>query len=85
MLRFCCNATMTLTEDTKVGIPGLNSRGKEGYTEPCPPDREHRYFFRLYALSDLLRFSKTPTPDEVEEAVQKVLIEKAALLGRYKR
>ena len=28
---------------------GMNGAGKAGYIGPCPPDREHRYFFRLYA------------------------------------
>lgn len=35
---------------------GVNSMGKQGYSAPCPPRgaSEHRYFFRLYALSQKL-------------------------------
>ena len=29
---------------------GMNSWGRTGYGGPCPPDREHRYFLKLYAL-----------------------------------
>jgi len=28
----------------------MNGTGKAGYIGPCPPDRSHRYFFRLYAI-----------------------------------
>ncbi len=29
---------------------GVNDFGKIGYGGPCPPDRPHRYFLRLFAL-----------------------------------
>lgn len=35
------------------GVHGVNSSGGEVYEGPCPPDRMHRYFFRLYARSTL--------------------------------
>src|SRR3989344_6812742 len=31
------------------GVIGRNTRGNNTYGGPCPPDREHRYFFKLYA------------------------------------
>src|SRR5207248_6983226 len=34
----------------KGTLEGLNSWGKSQYGGPCPPDRRHRYFFKLYAL-----------------------------------
>jgi Raf kinase inhibitor-like YbhB/YbcL family protein len=64
---------------------GLNTRGTVGYTGPCPPDREHRYFFRVYALSDTLAFASVPTLREVEEAAKGIMIESAILIGRYER
>src|SRR3989344_5902265 len=39
------------------GIIGLNTGGRAGYGGPCPPDREHRYFFKLYALDVALQLS----------------------------
>jgi Raf kinase inhibitor-like YbhB/YbcL family protein len=77
--------TKGLAEGEVVGNSGLNSRGTEGYVGSCPPDREHRYFFRLYALSGTLNFIKSPTLREVEEAAQGMMLGKAELMGRYER
>ncbi|MCR4285806.1 MAG: YbhB/YbcL family Raf kinase inhibitor-like protein [Candidatus Kaiserbacteria bacterium] len=79
------STTRVLEEGEAVGNSGLNSRGTEGYVGSCPPDREHRYFFRLYALSGTLNFIKAPTLREVEEAVQGMSLGKATLMGRYER
>lgn len=72
------------TGDT-LGTGGVTSRGEPGYVGPCPPDREHRYIFRLYALSGTLNFIKEPTLDELETAAQGMVIERATLIGRYER
>lgn len=77
--------TMTIGEGAIVGEMGLNSKGTTTYTGSCPPDREHRYFFRLYALSGTLNFIKTPTLDELETAAQSMMLEKATLMGKYER
>lgn len=70
---------------TQTMTTGMNTRGTNGYTGPCPPDREHRYFFRLYALRGILSFAKTPTLAEVEEAAVGMMLAKAELTGRYER
>jgi Raf kinase inhibitor-like YbhB/YbcL family protein len=71
------------------GLPnvgsGMNTRGTNGYTGPCPPDKEHRYFFRLYAVSGTLNFIKAPTLHEVEAAAQGMALGQATLTGRYER
>lgn len=77
--------TTVIPENTSVGNEGTTSRGSEGYVGPCPPDSEHRYIFRLYALSEELSFDHTPTLDEVEAAAQAVAIENATLIGVYNR
>jgi len=64
---------------------GMNTRGTNGYTGPCPPDKEHRYFFRLYAVSGILNFIKAPTLHEVEAAAQGMSLGEATLTGRYER
>ena len=33
-----------------AGILGKNTRGSNAYSGPCPPDAEHRYFFKLLAF-----------------------------------
>ena len=68
-----------------VGNVGINSKGERAYTGACPPDREHRYFFRLYALRGTLTFIKTPTLIEIEEAAKGIEIEHTTLMGRYER
>lgn len=64
---------------------GINTRGTSSYTGPCPPDRKHRYFFRLYALNGVLHFTKAPTLAEVETAIQGMELGRAVLTGAYER
>jgi len=68
------------------GVYGSNSRGEAKYTGPCPPDREHRYFFRLFALNTLLSLPTGATKEEVLKAVNgKHILTEAILIGRYNR
>jgi Raf kinase inhibitor-like YbhB/YbcL family protein len=77
--------TTVIPEGAAIGTGGLNTRGEPSYTGPCPPDREHRYVFRLYALSGMLNFIQAPTLDEIETAAQGMMLGKAELIGRYNR
>ncbi len=77
--------TNIIPEGEKMGSEGINSTGEPGYVAPCPPDKEHRYIFRLYAISGTLHFSKAPTLDEVEEAARSMTLNQATLTGRYER
>lgn len=74
-----------INEGELVGSTGLNSAGDEGYRGPCPPDGEHRYFFKLYALSGNLNFIKAPTLDEVKTAIEGSVIAETELVGLYER
>lgn len=77
--------TKTINEGELVGTMGLNSRDETTYRGPCPPDREHRYFFRLYAITGILSFIKTPTLDEIENTAKSMMLETTTLMGRYER
>lgn len=77
--------TTDIASGDVVGTLGKNTRGAAAYRGPCPPDREHRYFFRLYAISGTLSFIDVPTLYEVEEAAKGMMIEQATLMGRYER
>jgi Raf kinase inhibitor-like YbhB/YbcL family protein len=72
-----------------IGTAGANGRDALSYTGPCPPTEyeptEHRYFFRLYALSGTLNFVKAPTKDEVLQAMQGMILAEAELMGTYDR
>lgn len=66
-------------------LSGKNSWKRLGYGGPCPPDREHRYFFKLYALDTMLDIKEGVTKKELEAAMQIHILEKAELMGRYDR
>ncbi len=72
-----------------IGIAGKNSRGEEKYSGPCPPPqyepKTHAYVFRVYALSKMLMFDKTPTLDEVEDRAKQHMLQNAELVGYYTR
>jgi len=67
------------------GTPGSGTSGNQDYFGPCPPDGEHRYFFKLYALDAELSLSKKATKQQVESAMEGHIIENTALMGRYER
>lgn len=71
--------------DESSGIPGKNTSGKNGYIGPCPPDREHRYFFKLYALDKMVDLKVGATKKEVEKAMHSHIIDEAQLMGRYEK
>lgn len=66
--------------------PGTHGRGtntRTAYMGPCPPDREHRYFFYLYALDFMPDWEKGLTKDEVVKKMEGHILEKAELIGTY--
>ena len=68
-----------------AGKGGINGMGQAGYIGPCPPDREHRYFFKLYALDTKLTGAKIANKADLESAMKGHIIEQAELIGRYVR
>lgn len=64
---------------------GVTSFGKAGWGGPCPPDREHRYFFRLYALDTKLNLPPRANREQAEKAMKTHIVDKTELMGRYKR
>ena len=67
------------------GTHGVGTGGNVNYAGPCPPDREHRYFFKLYALDTELNLPEKATKGQVEKAMEGHVIEKTELMGRYER
>ena len=65
------------------GVLGTNTSRKLGYTPPCPPNGEHRYFFRLYALDTELDLSEGSSKDELLSAMKGHVIDMAELMGLY--
>jgi Raf kinase inhibitor-like YbhB/YbcL family protein len=78
--------THMLKENTSPpGIQGTGTGNKQHYQGPCPPDREHRYFFKLYALKSVLKLEPGATKEQVEAAMDGQILEKSELMGRYVR
>jgi hypothetical protein len=78
--------TVHIAEDsTPPGSEGKNTAGKSRYYPPCPPDRQHRYFFKLFALDVLLKVSVGSSKKEVEDAMQGHVLEKCELIGLYEK
>ena len=63
-------------------VVGEGTRGVNAYTPPCPPDREHRYFFKLYALN-VESFEANGKADFYKK-VEQYAVAKAELMGVYK-
>jgi len=68
-----------------AGISGKNSGGKFSYQGPCPPNGEHRYFFKIYALNSTLNLPEGSGRKETEKAMGAYIIASGELMGRYNR
>jgi Raf kinase inhibitor-like YbhB/YbcL family protein len=64
---------------------GLNDWKRTGYGGPCPPIGRHRYFFKLYALNDVLPDLANPTKGQLEKAMQGHILVQAELIGTYEK
>ena len=67
------------------GTHGEGTSGNQNYNGPCPPDREHRYFFKLFALDSTLELKEKAKKPELEKAMEGHILEKAELMGTYER
>ena len=64
-------------------IQGTTDFGKIGYGGPAPPDREHTYVFKLYALDSMLDCKEGSGKAQIEDAMRGHVIAEARLEGRY--
>jgi Raf kinase inhibitor-like YbhB/YbcL family protein len=64
---------------------GTNDFRKIGYGGPCPPGGTHRYFFKVYALDNLLELSPGLTKGELLIAMEGHILAEGKLIGRYSR
>ena len=64
-------------------IEGKTDFGEVGYGGPAPPDKEHTYIFKLYALDTILDLTKDSTKSDVETSMQGHIIAQAKLTGKY--
>lgn len=65
------------------GTEGTTDFRETGYNGPNPPDGEHTYVFKLYALDTELGLEEGLKKEDVEKAMEGHIIEEAKLKGRY--
>lgn len=68
-----------------IGTEGNTSWGNTGYGGPCPPNGNHRYYFKIYALDTTLRLNQGAPKEEVFEAMKGHIIAESELMGTYER
>ena len=66
-------------------MSGNSSFGGPGYGGPCPPSGTHRYFFKLYALDEMLAISVGATKGELEKAMAGHILAQAELMGTFSK
>ncbi len=67
-------------------VVGKNTGGQNAYGGPCPPDREHRYFFKLFALDTVLDLpDDATTKSDLLMAMGNHILAQAELMGTFNR
>ncbi|MFH1201898.1 MAG: YbhB/YbcL family Raf kinase inhibitor-like protein [Candidatus Omnitrophota bacterium] len=74
-----------IEENSVPGKLGATSSGRRDYGGPCPPSGTHRYFFKIYALDALLNLKEGVTKGALEKAMAGHILDKAELIGLYKK
>ena len=64
---------------------GLCNGNTLGYEGPCPPENEHTYVFKLYAVDKMLNTNPIPDRKKVLEQIHGHTIDEVVLEGRYKK
>lgn len=82
--------TTTSLEENLTTLPagalqGKNSWNHTSYGGPCPPDAEHRYFFKLYAVNKVLPNQGGLSKQAIEQALKDHVLASAELMARYQR
>lgn len=67
------------------GMQGKNDFGQLGFGGPCPPKGTHHYFFKLYALNQLLELAPGASKTDILAASAGHILEQVELMGHYAR
>ena len=83
------STTSSLAEGADIealgGVDGSNGAGETGYIGPCPPSGTHRYFFKVYALSETLALAQGAKRDALDAAMQAKILAWGELMGTFTR
>ena len=77
--------TTTIPEDwdATAAVEGQNDYGEHGYGGPNPPDREHSYRFRCYALDATVDLDARSTKTDLRREIDDHVLAEAQLTGTY--
>lgn len=69
------------------GAQGRNDFGNSGYGGPCPspPGATHHYYFRLYALDEVLNLPPGAARQRVLDRIKGHILNRTELMGTYTR
>jgi len=74
-----------IEENSIPGKQGANNAGGLNYHGPCPPSGTHRYFFKIFALDTMLNLKEGISKGQLEKTMQGHILDKAELVGLYRR
>lgn len=72
----------SIAEGAQQGLCNGNTLGYEG---PCPPEKEHTYLFKLYALDIELPTDPVPDRKKVLAQIEGHIVAEAVLRGKYEK
>jgi len=72
-------------ESQPQGTRGKNSWEKLDYDGPCPPNGEHRYYFKLFALDSVLDLPEGSQKSALLDSMQGHILAETTLMGKYER
>lgn len=67
----------------KDSVEGKTDFDEIGYGGPAPPDKEHTYIFKLYALDITLNLKQGSTKVQVEESMKEHILIETKLEGKF--
>src|SRR2546423_14465517 len=67
----------------KGAVQGTNDYPGSGYDGPQPPSGTHRYYFKIFALDQMLDLKSGAKRKEVDAAMQGHVITQGELMGRF--
>jgi hypothetical protein len=82
------NISPTINEIPENSLPsdctvGKTDFGEIGYGGPAPPDKEHTYIFKLFALDTKLNLSKGASKMDLEKSMKDHILAETVLKGKY--
>jgi phosphatidylethanolamine-binding protein (PEBP) family uncharacterized protein len=66
-----------------AGKGGINATGGQGFFPACPPDKAHRYFFKLFALDKKLTGVTIKSKADLQSAMAGHILQQAEMIGMY--